>query len=98
MVSSWLEQRDWGIKFALDALRSTTGGADHPALPLVEAEFAAMAPTTVDPAGAGFKQVTATTAPIRPFGKFAELEIGADGSIVGLTTAAGAQLAGSVTA
>ena len=64
-------------------------------LPLVEAEFAAMVPTTVDPAGDGFKQVTGTGA-IRPFGKFAEIEIGGDGSIVGLATTAGSQLAGSV--
>ena len=53
MVASWKEQRDWGVRFAVDALRQP--GPPHPLLEAVEAELAAQAPRPLpDPTAAGF--------------------------------------------
>lgn len=93
MVQSWNEQRDWGINFAVDALRGGSYGRDHPALAMIEEEFAAMMPIVVDPVASGFKLVEPGSS-ISSFGTFENVVIGTDGAIVNLTTSDGISLAG----
>ncbi len=38
MVQSWIEQRNYGVNFPLEALKAKA----HPLAPKIEAEFAAM--------------------------------------------------------
>lgn len=93
MMSSWEEQRSWGIDFALDALRGTNGSPDHPVLSIIEKEFADMVPTVIDPKAEGFVEI-ASTGPIS-LGSFSKILVDADGSISSLVDSSENQLAGS---
>eukprot|EP00035_Acanthoeca_spectabilis_P023764 m.450846 g.450846 ORF g.450846 m.450846 type:complete len:766 (+) comp20055_c0_seq1:144-2441(+) len=94
MVSSWVEQRHWGVTYPLDNLRSDS--SPHPLLPLIEAEFAAMVPSLQDPASLGFTKASAGASIPLASGRYGMITLDNSGAVTQLVpTGGGASIASS---
>lgn len=69
MVQSWIEQRNYGVNFPLEALKAKT----HPLATKIEAEFAAMEPKVPLVPPAGMKAVPLTGGVLKALGGWADV-------------------------
>eukprot|EP00041_Stephanoeca_diplocostata_P038930 m.1569137 g.1569137 ORF g.1569137 m.1569137 type:complete len:795 (+) comp25298_c0_seq5:74-2458(+) len=95
-VQSWVEQRNYGVIYPIEALQKPwekPAPPPHPLMAYIEQEFTAMQPQNQsDPTAAGFKKVSPGET-CTDFGSFKAIQLDTTGALTLLTTSNGTELA-----